>query len=211
MIYAPSLRSTSLDRAQPKVSVVSPQRICGGDTKATAKNWVVLFVRTGSVDKLVRELTDPLTDAGFFPFIPSVEIPFRKSGITRKIRKPLFPGYIFLQTDIEPDLIAKRLEKTVKNTEHVYSILHYGGNEKDVVIREEERLYWERLFDENFCVLGSIGFITDGVLRVTSGALVGLEDHVKKIDRHHRKACVEMEMLGEKRNVKLMLEVVEKK
>ena len=175
-----------------------------------AKNWVVLFVRTGSTDRLVREFGQNLTYEGFLPFIPTVEFPFRKSGIVHKLRKPLFPGYIFLQTEMEPDLIAQKLAKIVNGIEHIYSILHYGDNKKDVVVREEERSYWERLFDEDFCVVGSIGFITDGTLRITAGALVGLENHVKKIDRHQRKAFVEMDMLGEKRNVKLMLEVVEK-
>ena len=212
------LRSTSLDATLPKVSVVIPtlnverntRIICANGAKTAAKNWAVLFVRTGSVDRLVREFGKNLTDDGFLPFIPTVEFPFRKSGVVHKLRKPLFPGYIFLQTGIEPGLIAKVLEKTIRGIEHIYSILHYGDNKKDVVLREEERLYWERLLDEDFCVVGSIGYIHSGTLRITSGALVGLEDQIKKINRHERRAIVETEMMGTKRNVKLMLEIVEK-
>ena len=28
-----------------------------------------------------------------------------------------------------------------------------------MVIREEERLHWEHLFDADFCAVGSVGFI----------------------------------------------------
>jgi len=78
----------------------------------------------------------------------------------------------------------------------IYSILHYGDDERDVVIREGERLYWERLFDADFCVVGSIGFIEGDAMRITSGALMGLEGRIRKINRHKREAIVEMENDG---------------
>jgi len=40
---------------------------------------------------------------------------------------------------------------------------------------------------------------------------MGLEGRIKKIDRHKRQAIVEMEMLGARREVAVMLEIVEKK
>ena len=94
--------------------------------------------------------------------------------------------------------------------EDIYKILHNGDNEKDVAVREKERLYWERLFDTNFCVAGSVGFIEGDTIRVTSGPLVGMESRIKKIDRHRREAVVEVEVMGAVRELKVMLEVVEK-
>jgi transcriptional antiterminator NusG len=55
-----------------------------------------------------------------------------------------------------------------------------------------------------------VGFCEGDKVRVTSGALVGLESLIKKVNRHKREAIVEMEMMGDVRRVKLMLEVVEK-
>jgi transcriptional antiterminator NusG len=77
-------------------------------------------------------------------------------------------------------------------------------------MRERERSPWERLFDSEFCIRASVGFCEGDKVRVTSGALVGLESLIKKINRHKREAIVEMEMMGDVRRVKLMLEVVEK-
>ena len=188
---------------------------CGGDngggvSQKTTKNWAILFARTGLEGKLVDALKEKLNAEEYLPFVPTKETPYRNKGVLHKIRKPLFPGYVFVQTEIEPSRIADRLETELKGVKEVYTILHYGNDRKDVVVREEERLYWDRLFDENFCVVGSVGFIVGDTIHITSGALVGLEGQIKKIDRHKRIAIVEMKMMGAARDVSLMLEVVEK-
>ena len=175
------------------------------------KNWVVLFARTGSEEKLAQTLKEKLDAEEYLPFVPTKEMPYRNKGVIYKVRKPLFPGYVFVQTGIEPTLIADKLEVALKGIKNIYTILYYGDDEKDVAIREGERLYWERLFDVDFCVAGSVGFIEGDVIRITSGALVGLEGQIKKINRHKREAVVEMGMMGARREVAVMLEVVERK
>ena len=174
------------------------------------KNWVVLLARTGSEEKLVQTLKEELDVEEYLPFVPMKEMPYRRQGVVHRIRKPLFPGYVFVQTGIGPTLVADKLEVNLKGIKDIYSILHYGDDKKDVVLCEGERLYWERLFEADFCVVGSVGFIEGDVIRITSGALVGLEGKIKKINRHKREAVVEMEMMGDKREVVVMLEVGEK-
>ena len=177
------------------------------------KNWVILFARTGSEEKLKGILNDNLNSDVFLPFVPVKETPYRNKGVVHKVCKPLFPGYIFIQTEIAADLIADRLAETLRNIEgnkQIYSMLHYCDNKRDVAVREEERLHWERLFDENFCIQGSVGFIVGDTVRVTSGALMGMESKIKKINRHNREAVVEMRIMGAVREVSVMLEIVEK-
>jgi transcriptional antiterminator NusG len=172
------------------------------------KNWVILFARTGSEEKLVQILKEKLDAEEYLPFVPTKEMPYVRKGITRKVRKPLFPGYVFVQTEIAPELIADNLREALEGTKDIYSLLHYGSNTKDVAMRESERSYWERLFDADFCITGSIGFFEDDRICVTSGALMGLEKQIKRIKRHNREAIVEMEMLGTTRAVTLMFEVM---
>jgi transcriptional antiterminator NusG len=177
------------------------------------KNWVILFVRTGSEKKGVRALKEKLNVTEYLPFLPTVETPRRSKGVICKERKLLFPGYIFIQTEIEAGSIAERLKYALKDIVYhndVYAILHYGDNEKDVAMREQERLHWERLFDSEFCVRGSVGFIEGDAIRIMSGALVGLESRIKRINRHKREAIVEMEVMGATREIRIMLEVAVK-
>jgi transcriptional antiterminator NusG len=174
------------------------------------KNWIILFVRTGLEEKIVRELREKLNDNKYLPFLPTVETPRRSKGVIHKERKLLFPGYVFVQTEIEADSIAERLKSALKSTisrKDIYTVLHYGDNEKDVAMREQERLFWERLFDSEFCITGSFGFIVGDVIQIKSGALVGMESRIKRINRHKREAVVEMEVMGAVRVVRVMLEV----
>ncbi|MCL2192135.1 MAG: antiterminator LoaP [Treponema sp.] len=177
------------------------------------KNWVILFVRTGFEEKLVHALKGKLSANEYLPFVPYKETPRRYRGIITKEREMLFPGYIFLQTEIEAHKITEVLRLSLLRTiEHkdVYSILHYGSNRADVVLREKERSCWERLFDESFCITGSVGFIEGKTIRITDGVLAGMESQIKKINRHKREAIVELEMMGVVREVHLMLEIVKK-
>ena len=178
------------------------------------RNWVILHVRTGSEEKVLQVLKEKLKANEYLPFLPTRETPRRCKGIINKERKILFSGYIFIKTEIEANLIAGKLKLAFLDTaenKYIYSILHYGNNKKDVVIREKERLYLERLLNSHFCVTGSVGFIEGDLVQITSGALVGMESRIKKINRHKREAVVEMEMLGATREVRLMLEIIEKK
>jgi transcriptional antiterminator NusG len=177
------------------------------------KKWVILFVQTGAEERLTRLLKKKLNADEYLPFLPVKETAYRNKGVIRKEQKLLFPGYIFIQTEIEDGLIADKLKLALMNTigqKYIYSILHYGDNKKDVVLRDKERKYLECLFNSNFCVMGSVGFIEGDMIRVTSGALIGMESRIKKINRHKREAVVEFEMLGSLRKITLMLEVIEK-
>jgi len=178
-------------------------------------NWVILFVRTGSEEKLAGVLGEKLNAGEYQPFLPVKETPSRSKGVIRKERRLLFPGYVFIQMEIETGSIAEKLESDLTNTtgkwhEDIYSILHYGNDKNDVAIRQKERQYWERLFDSDFCVSSSVGVIEGDIIRITSGPLVGMESRIKKINRHKREAVVEMEVMGSVREVRVMLEVVEK-
>jgi transcriptional antiterminator NusG len=48
-------------------------------------------------------------------------------------------------------------------------------------------------------------------IRITSGALMGFESRIKKINRHKREAVVELQIMGAKREVSLMLEILVKR
>ena len=57
----------------------------------------------------------------------------------------------------------------------------------------------------------SIGYIEGDRIIITGGPLVGREGGIKKINRHHRVAQIEIDMFGQKQVVDVALEIVEKK
>ena len=56
----------------------------------------------------------------------------------------------------------------------------------------------------------SLGIIDGGVVKVLSGPLSGFEQYIVKVDRHKRKAYLEMELFGEAKKIVAGLEIVAK-
>ena len=71
-------------------------------------------------------------------------------------------------------------------------------------------MFLEKLLGRNKVVEYSVGFIENDRVVITEGPLVGLESNIIHIDRHKRICTLEIEMLGQKREVKVSLEIVSK-
>jgi len=177
------------------------------------KDWIILYVRHGFEYKVLRVLQERLDTKYFSPFIPCWEKFYKNRGVILNKYKLLFPGYIFLQTEIDPKNVANELRRELRDKvkcKHIYKILHYGNNQDNIVVKAEERIYWDRLLDKNFCLSGSVGFIKSDLVNIVSGPLHGLEGRIKYINRHKREAIVEIEIMEEKREIRLMLEILYK-
>ena len=152
--------------------------------------------------KMCRVLIDEQILADVF--YPETEIMRRYKGSWHKLRRPMFPGYIFAETEQVEELFFKFIwiPKLTK-------IL--GTALAPVALSEEEEAWLKRITNEDHVAEISIGIIEGDELIVNSGPLVGLEGTVKKINRHKRQAVVEVEMFHRKMEMTLGLEVVEKK
>ena len=77
-------------------------------------------------------------------------------------------------------------------------------------LTEKEQRFIQRLGGNGYVVEMSEGIIEQSKVRVTSGPLMGMEGYIRKIDRHKRKAWLELELFGRKQTVQVGLEVVSK-
>ena len=60
-------------------------------------NWYVLFVRGGMEEKI----RDFFLSQGLNAFIPKMKVVFRKQGISELVEKIMFPGYLFIESELE--------------------------------------------------------------------------------------------------------------
>ena len=67
-----------------------------------------------------------------------------------------------------------------------------------------------RLCDDDRYVESSSGIIIGDSVYIKEGPLKGYESIIRKIDRHKRKAIIELEFMGAVRQVAVALEIVEK-
>ena len=88
-------------------------------------------------------------------------------------------------------------------------ILRAGSTFVPLEIEEVQNL--RSLTDKAFNITLSKGFIEGDQIYITEGPLKEQEGRIRKIDRHKRIAIVEMPFLGSTTNVRVPLEIAEKK
>lgn len=133
--------------------------------------------------------------------LPKCQFNRRWHGEYKMIEKVTFPGYFFIDSD-DP----KALEELLLRIPSVVTPVRIGGGFHPIKEAEEEIL--NDMMDENDLVLSSTGNIVDGKLIVDEGPLKGLEDKVKKFDRHDRWADLEMELFDECKTMRVGLQIV---
>ena len=173
------------------------------------EDWYVLYVRTGSEEK-VKDLLTKLLDQNYhLPFIPMKAKIFRRHGVINKDNQICFPGYVFIKSKYRAHEFIKEVLPVVHKIKEAYLFLHYG-DKYDVAMRECEKKSMNNLLGSNFCIESSIGFIEGDAIRIISGGLMWTESTIKKINRHKREAIIEVNIMGDIRQVSVVLEVMEK-
>lgn len=138
-------------------------------------------------------------------YTPEYILEEKHNGVWKKVRKRLFPGYVFVQTEY-----PRRLFESLKSKGDFARML--GVKEDSFAhLTSEEALWLDALTDSGNHVAGmSTGFIEGEHVVVTEGPLKGCEANIVKINRHKRTAFLEISILGRNAKVKVGLEIVRK-
>ena len=147
----------------------------------------------------------------YTPFIPRKAHAHTKSGaVQKKEIKICFPGYVFIRSQKRVEDSTHELQSSIYGINEAYYFLCYGNDKQDMALREDERVLLERLMNAEFCIDSSVGFMEGDCVNVISGPLDGIESRIIKINKQKRTAVIEVDMFGGKKQVTLMLEVLEK-
>ena len=174
------------------------------------ENWFVLLVRTASEERVLEKLKEYLTDTCYTPFIPKKEWPHVKGNNVNKEIKICFPGYVFVKTQASVEDFLQDVQPVIEKIKEAYYFLYYGDDKRDVALREKERNGIDRLMTDDFLMDSSRGFMEGDRVKIVSGALMGMENVITKINERKRTAIIGMDILGTNRPTTLMLEVLEK-
>lgn len=173
--------------------------------------WYTLFVKTGYEQLTVKEISRGWSIDGLRPFVPMYDTYFRKFGKVHKEKRCLFPGYIFIETELKGNDFYIAAHPYIIRSEYVMKILRYGsGYESRFAMKENESQILLKLYNNEYCVEMSKGFIEGDSIIITDGPLMGFESCIKKINRHKMEVVIEIEMMGCLRDVTIGLEVIEK-
>ena len=174
-----------------------------------ADNWYVFFVKTGQEKKAADEIKDAVKDDKVTHIELLVETLFRTKGKVNKETKSMFPGYIFIATEIGNDEFISRTTECSHRSKVIIKLLRYG-NTSQAAVAEEEREALECLAQDNYCVKASKGFLAGDRIVVTEGPFAGRESTIKEIRQHKMQAVIEVEFMGSIRRATVGLEIVER-
>lgn len=166
--------------------------------------WYVVQVRTGTEEN-IRQQCEKKIDGKVLEhcFIPYYEEQRRIRGEWTTLRKVLFPGYIFVVTD--------KIEELYKGLKMIIGLTKLLGTGQEIVpLTPDEEKFLRKFGGDVHVVSMSEGVIEQSQVRVVSGPLLGMEGYIRKIDRHKRKAWLELDLFGRKQTIQVGLEVVEK-
>jgi len=141
-------------------------------------------------------------------FFPSREMNRKMHGKWTVIKEPLFPGYIFINSDQIKDLstaliripeFAKVLGKD--NVAHTFIPLSDREARVIDVLCGRETEYTAKL---------SYVEIKEGkIARIISGPLMGNEGKIKKVNLHRRQVLMSLDLFGRSNDILLSFDIIE--
>lgn len=172
-------------------------------------NWFVFYVQTGQEQTACDFLNKLLNREESTAFTPQVELIFKNSRLIRKELKPMFPGYVFTDSTLDERNFINEAYKYVRFSKCIFKLL--GNQSIDYMkLSEGEKNYLLGFCDDKYIAEESKGFIIGDKIFINSGPLKGKESIIRKIDRHKRRAEIEMICLGDIRRICVSLEIVSK-
>lgn len=167
--------------------------------------WYVIQVKAGTEERIRRQCESMIDKKIMeYCFIPCYEEKKKYQGNWHISRKLLFPGYVFI--------VSNRLEELFERLKEVHGLTRLIGTGKEIVALKEEEVYLLKRIGADERPVGiSTGMIENGNVMVTEGPLKGMEGCIRKIDRHKRKAWLEIGMFGRVMELEVGLEIVIKK
>ena len=151
------------------------------------ENWYVLFALVAKSDKLCSALTKK----GINAFIPQME--YYRRDIKGNALKPLFPGYIFVRSEMEQSDFDNFLYELGEQRDGLIKQLKENGVS---ALRKEEIEMFTRLLNSEGILVMSQAFIEDKRAKVISGPLIYYQDHIVKVDRHNKLAYLDIEFMN---------------
>jgi transcriptional antiterminator NusG len=136
----------------------------GGEALALVQ-WYAIWTHS-HFEQVAR---DQLSAKGFQSFLPIVQTWSRRAGLQRRIRRPMFPGYLFIRLNMDKSRYIEVLK-----TKGVVRIL--GGRWDQLTpVADEEIEALERVIASNLMVLPH-AYLREGQrVRIDTGPLAGVE------------------------------------
>ncbi len=164
-------------------------------------DWYVLHVRTGKESEVVGSLARHLPHCK--TMVPRRIMKERKNGRWKSIVRELFPGYVFVHTDMDAAMYYK--------LDGIPSVIKILGNDKGpqpVPENEMAHILWLHGSGDPLGI--SELHLEGGKITVISGPLAGMEGQIIRVDPRRQRAKVNISLMGQPRIIELSINAITK-
>ncbi|AIQ12920.1 antiterminator LoaP [Paenibacillus durus] len=172
-------------------------------------NWYALFVESGKEDLVQKHLHLKFDQCALQTLVPRRKITEKKQGIVKHVFKKMFPGYVFIQTEMDSVIY-----NDIKSTPRIFTLVnigkYYEGKEthfSSIALEEMDVIL--KLVGPGGCIdYSTVHVDKDSKVSVISGPLKGFEGIIKKIDKHKNRAKIVINLLNQNLTVDVGIEVL---
>ncbi|MFP4329367.1 MAG: antiterminator LoaP [Spirochaetaceae bacterium] len=165
-------------------------------------DYYVLQVYTGDEERYMQLVREEISPQGRLIW-PRRQLVIRKRGVRRKVLAPLFPGYIFIETEaITPELV-RNLRSATGFLRILDSVAHpkpLAGDDLELV---RHFLGFGEVVKES-----KVTFSEESRIEVIEGPLKGLEGRIVKVDKRKGRAKVRLDLYKDSFLVDLGFEIL---
>lgn len=152
--------------------------------------WYVIHTMAGLEQKCMQQCQECIDASAYRDmFIPRYITKKHFKKAWHEVIKPLFPGYLFVDTDeIEPIILGLKQFRQ-------YTKLLRDGEMISPIKKDEQEFLW-LMMDKDYVVQYSEGFLIGDEVYITSGPLKRTQGWIRTVDRHRRIAKMEIPIFG---------------
>lgn len=174
-------------------------------------NYFAIQVKTKGEEKYLK-LADYMLDVNCGDEVPRPnfiwprrKLLIRKQGRTKEQLAPVFPGYLFLETDEVPSEIYWTLRRVdgffrfLKDNHHIEPL---GGRDRELLLHF---LSYGEIVEKS-----TVFFDENQRIRVLQGPMKGLEGRIIKVDKRKQRAKIKLDMYNESFSIDFGFELIEK-
>lgn len=135
-------------------------------------------------------------------FVPLYEDVWRKDGIGHISIKKMFSGYLFLETS-SPEMVYDALKKIPQMT--ILLAAEEKAGRVFLPIHKDEEVFFDSILSDGLMKVSYIHMGRNGKISRVIGPLQSHQEHIIRLDFPHRRAIVNIPILGETRRLKFGL------
>ena len=168
-------------------------------------NWYVVHTYSGYENKVKANIEKTIENRGLQDQMLEVSVPVQdvvevKNGIKKQVQKKLFPGYVFLNMEMNDDTWY-----VVRNTRGVTGFV--GPGSKPVPLTKQEM---DNMGIKNSSKDVLIDLEIGDTIKVISGAWEGTTGVIKQISNHKQNVTINVDMFGRETPVEISFTDIQK-